>query len=122
MTRLATILVVDDDTELRQLLTMLLAEPGYRVLDAADGYEALRVLTEHQVDLVITDIKMPGLSGFQFARQARLIRPGLHVMYISAYHTAADKSGPRLGLLVQKPFRAEALLEAIDRELKPQDE
>lgn len=82
-TRLHTILLVDDESELRDVLVTILAEPGHTVLMASDGYEALRILVERRVDLLITDVKMPGISGFELARQAKLMRPDLHILYIS---------------------------------------
>lgn len=55
----------------------------YTVLTASTGYEALRVLVERWLDLLITDVVMPGISGFELARQAKLMRPHLHVIYLS---------------------------------------
>src|SRR4051794_36571018 len=56
MMPLRTILLVDDDLELRDVVVAILAEPGYTVLAAADGYEALRILVDRSVDLLITDV------------------------------------------------------------------
>jgi CheY-like chemotaxis protein len=119
MTRSHTILLVDDEPEIREVVVKTLADPRYNVLVASDGYEAIRLLWEHWVDLLITDVRMPGsVDGFQLARQAKLMRPNLHVLYISAYHSAADQSaGPTYGPLLEKPVRPAALLEEIDREL-----
>jgi two-component system NtrC family response regulator len=58
-----TILVVDDDESLRRVTELQLQEAGYRVLTAASGEEALRLMEEQSLPLVITDFKMPGLSG-----------------------------------------------------------
>jgi CheY-like chemotaxis protein len=74
MDRQFTLLLVEDDPEIREATSALLREDGFRVLAADDGYEAIRVLVDHQVDLLFTDIAMPGISGVQLARQAQLMR------------------------------------------------
>jgi DNA-binding response OmpR family regulator len=113
-----TILLVDDDQELREVVLAILAEPGHTVLTASDGYEALRVLVERTVDLLITDVKMPGISGFALARQAKLMRPALHVIYLSGQDSDADRfAGPTYGHLVRKPVRASDLLLEVAREI-----
>jgi CheY-like chemotaxis protein len=117
MMPLRTILLVDDDLELRDVVVAILAEPGYTVLAASDGYEALRILVDRSVDLMITDIKMPGISGFELARQAKLMRPNLHVIYLSGQASGPDRQGPIYGVLIRKPVRAGDLLEVIEREM-----
>jgi CheY-like chemotaxis protein len=114
-----TILVVDDDHDVRETIGKALASDlDVEVLSAADGYEALRIIVEHPVELMITDIRMPGLNGFQLARQAKLIRPRLHVLYLSAYPGGADQNaGPTFGPLMHKPFRAHELVREVAREL-----
>jgi CheY-like chemotaxis protein len=117
MMPLRTILVVDDDPGLRDLAVAFLTEPGCTVLTASDGYEALRVLVERSVDLLITDVKMPGISGYDLARQAKLMRPNLHVIYLSGRVSGPDRTGPIYGTLVSKPIRAGSLLKLIEREM-----
>ena len=113
---LRTILIADDDVELRDVVIAILNERGYTVLTASDGYEALRVLVERSVDLLITDVKMPGISGYELARQAKLMRPNLHVIYLSGRVSGPDRTGPIYGTLVSKPIRAGNLLELIEHE------
>ena len=97
----------------------ILAEPGYTVLAASNGYEAMGILAERVVDLLLTDIKMPGISGFDFARQARLMRPYLHVIYLSGKDIDADLSaGPIYGRVIRKPVRAGDLLREVDDEFR----
>jgi DNA-binding response OmpR family regulator len=117
MTLPRTILIADDDLDLRDLVLAILSEPGYTVLTASDGYEALRVLVERSVDLLITDIKMPGISGFELARQVKLMRPNLHVIYLSGRVSEFDREGPIYGTLVPKPIRAGHLLALVEREM-----
>ena len=77
MTHRSMILFVEDESDLRDLVSEVLSAKGFEVLLASDGYEAVRLLTEHHVDLLLTDIVMPGISGFELARQAKLMRPTL---------------------------------------------
>ena len=117
MMPLPTILLVDDDHDLREVVAAILAEPGYTVLTATDGYEALRILVDRVVDLLITDIQMPGITGFELARQAKLMRPSLHVIYLSGRASKPDRLGPIYGLLLRKPVRGGDLLHMVEREL-----
>jgi CheY-like chemotaxis protein len=68
-----TILLVEDDTEVRDAVAEALVARGFRVLTASDGYQALRLLAECFVHVMFTDIRMPGLSGYELAAQARLV-------------------------------------------------
>jgi DNA-binding response OmpR family regulator len=118
MMPLPTILLVDDDLDLREVVAAILAAPGYTVLAASDGYEALRILVDRDVDLLITDVQMPGISGFELARQAKLMRPRLHVIYISGRTSKPDRLGPIYGVLVRKPVRGRELLTIVEREMR----
>jgi CheY-like chemotaxis protein len=103
--------LVDDESELREVGVAILAEPGHTVLTASDGYEALRILVERPVDLLITDVKMPGISGYELARQAKLMRRNLHIIYISGSQNAVRQTqGPTYGRVLRKPIRAGDLL------------
>jgi two-component system, cell cycle response regulator CpdR len=117
MSRLHTILVADDDPELREIIAETLAEPGYAVLTASDGYEAVRVLADNWVNLLITDIKMPGIDGFELARQAKVMRPSIQVIYISGYSASGKSDGPTYGPVLQKPMRMGDLLAEVNRHL-----
>jgi CheY-like chemotaxis protein len=112
-----TILVVDDDPALLEVVARVLEEPGYTVITVKNGYEAVATLADRHVDLMITDIRMPGLNGLELARQAKLLRPNLHIMYMSGYFSGGDGRGPEYGILLQKPVRADTLLAAIRREI-----
>jgi CheY-like chemotaxis protein len=67
MVRLQTILVVDDESELRKIIVMTLTELGFKVLTASDGYTAIRILADRNVELLLTDIRMPGMNGYELA-------------------------------------------------------
>lgn len=108
-----TILFVEDDALIRDAMLELLRRHGFIALAAQDGYEAIRLLTEHAVDLLLTDIVMPGISGFELARQAKLMRPGLRVLYLTGHAEQAEGRGLRYGKLLQKPMRAAEILAEV---------
>jgi two-component system cell cycle response regulator CpdR len=118
MSRLDTILLADDDPDLRDIIVTTLAEAGYAVLTASDGYDAVRVLADNWVNLLITDVKMPGIDGFELARQAKVMRPNIQVIYLSGFSADGAKSaGPTYGPVMQKPMRMGDLLDAVSRQL-----
>jgi CheY-like chemotaxis protein len=112
-----SVLVVEDNELVRVYAEQQLAALGYRVTVAASGAEALEVLRGPQpVDLLFTDVVMPGMSGPQLAAKARALRPGLPVLYASGYTQNAIVHHGRLdpGLhLVQKPYRRAELARRI---------
>jgi CheY-like chemotaxis protein len=118
----ATIMVVEDEPEIRELVATSLAVEGFQVLCAEDGLDALSQLDTHpEVDLLFTDILMPGdLHGFDLARQARQLRPGIKLLYTSGYALSAAlrRSGPiEEAKLVAKPYRLDQLIIEIRRTL-----
>jgi PAS domain S-box-containing protein len=122
-----TVLLVEDESAVRSLLRRVLVSAGYTVLDAADGAEALRVAAAHggPVDLLLTDVVMPGGGGRQLADALCASRPGLRVLFISGY---TDDAVVRHGVteeevnFLHKPFTAAALAEKVREVLdQPQD-
>jgi CheY-like chemotaxis protein len=103
-----TILVVEDDEALRSYTTEILAELGYRVLAAHDGQSALQMLEKNEVNLLFTDVVMPGgMNGRQLADEAVRRRPGLKVLFTTGYTRNAIVHHGRLDPGVQmigKPF------------------
>jgi DNA-binding response OmpR family regulator len=110
---LETILFVDDDPELRAIVAATLTKPGYAVVTASDAYEAVRILAYNRVSLLITDIKMPGINGFELARQARALRPNIQIIYLSGYPI----DNPHGGAILKKPLRMGDLLAEISGRL-----
>jgi PAS domain S-box-containing protein len=116
--RQETVLVVEDDDDVRAYTVDCLRELGYRVIEAHDGPSALRLL-ERQADpvaLLFTDVVMPGMSGRELAEQARKLQASLRVLYTSGYTRNAIVHGGRLdpGVeMITKPFTFEALAQKV---------
>ena len=108
------ILVVDDDPSVRYMLGRILLDEGYDALEAANGCEALKIASARKVDLVLLDLKMPGLNGQETLQELALLRPGLPVIIMTAY-PGQQGQGPLAGFsaLLQKPLDFPMLLEAI---------
>jgi CheY-like chemotaxis protein len=104
----ATVLFAEDDSSIRQNLAQLLSIQGYRVLTAEDGFEALRLLTQQDIDLLLTDIVMPGLDGVELARKAKALRPDMPIMFLTGYSSRAPEA-IHMGRLLHKPIRAAAI-------------
>src|SRR3989440_2073068 len=116
-----TLLVADDDPGLRESLERTLTREGYRVLLASDGRAALERLQDGAIDLIVTDLKMPGLTGLELLRAAKAIAPDVDVILLTAFGTVEEavkamKDGAYDFLT--KPFRREQLLKLIDKALE----
>jgi CheY-like chemotaxis protein len=113
-----TILLVEDDEDVRDYVQFVLRQAGYRVLAADDGDQGLRVVETHdaEIHLVLSDIVMPGMSGPEMAAQARVRRPELKVLHMSGYpgetFTRHNTVVPGT-LFLQKPFSVETLTQAV---------
>jgi PAS domain S-box-containing protein len=107
----ATILIVDDDPDMRRVLVASLDTLGYRVLEAADGAAGLAVLSEEAPDLMILDFAMPAMNGAEVAKAARERRPDLPIVFVSGYaDTAAIEASASTNMAVlRKPFRVDDL-------------
>jgi CheY-like chemotaxis protein len=113
-----TVLVVEDHEDLRQLLTRGLADLGYRTLEASDGEGALAILSAPgtEVDLVVSDVVMPGMGGFELLRASRRFAPRLAFLLCSGYHDEAHQRwslpDDRVAFLA-KPFEIATLASKI---------
>ncbi|HEV7671472.1 MAG TPA: ATP-binding protein [Thermoanaerobaculia bacterium] len=110
-----TILLVEDEDKVREVLRRILEGRGYRVLVAASGAEAteLAARSAEPIDLLLTDLTMPGLKGTEIATRLSADRPELRVLYMSGYRSGpltAKKEGP---ICLQKPFSAGVLVRAV---------
>jgi PAS domain S-box-containing protein len=119
----ATILVVEDEPAVLDMLRDLFTEAGYRVLAASNGIEAqARFDSGASIDLLVTDVGLPGLNGRQVADAARSMRPHLPVLFMTGYAELAATSGGFLepGMaLIAKPFAIDAMFERVQQMLEP---
>ncbi len=117
------VLLVEDETAVREMASRVLQEYGYGVIEASDGREALGLLerSDGRIRLLVTDVVMPGMDGRELARRAEALCPGLPVLYMSGY---TDDEIVRRGLLeagqpfLQKPFNPETLGGQVARMLQ----
>jgi two-component system response regulator HydG len=120
----ATLLVADDDPGLRESLERTLTREGYRVVLASDGRAALERVQAGGIDLIVTDLRMPGLTGLELLRAAKAIMPDVDVILLTAFGTVEEavkamKDGAYDFLT--KPFRREQLIKLIDKALERRD-
>ena len=109
-----SVLVIDDDPDVRGFMVTSLEEQGYRVREASDGREGLAALESEAADLVVLDFIMPGFSGAEVARHIRSKVPDQAILFVSGYSEteAVKRTAPDAPLLT-KPFRADALQKAV---------
>ena len=117
----ATLLVADDDPGLRESLQRTLTRAGYQVVLASDGRAALERLQAGGLDLVLTDLKMPGLTGREVLRAAKALAPDVDVILLTAFGTVEEAvSAMKDGAydFITKPFRGEQLLKVVAKALE----
>jgi two-component system, NtrC family, sensor kinase len=108
-----TILVVEDDDEVREAICGVLTDAGFGIETAATGLEAIGLIDEMAFDLVVVDIQLPGgLSGLQMARHVRSRHPELKCLFISGGNTPVVID-PRLDDFIGKPFRPSELIGVV---------
>ena len=108
----STVLVIDDDTSLRRVLEFNLQEEGYEVITASSGEEGIRLFTEEHPLLVITDMKMPGMDGFQVLKTIKRQSPDTLVIIITAFgavETAVEAMKQGAYDYITKPFNRDQL-------------
>jgi len=113
-----TVLIAEDEAPVRALASRILRNRGYKVLEAPNGTEALRMSAEYSgtIDLILTDAIMPGISGSTLVSRLEVLRPGIKALYVSGY---TDNSIVHQGILgsnvnfLQKPFTVEGLARKV---------
>lgn len=113
----ARILVVDDDIDVRESMQLVLAMEGFEVVAAESGVSALRLARDHPFDVVVTDLKMPGISGQELLVALRHQNPSLPVIVASAFLT--EEAGTECRLLgargcIRKPFTIDDLVSEVE--------
>jgi signal transduction histidine kinase len=114
----ATVLLVEDETPLRKLISQVLKSAGHRVLEAASGDEAIALSVRHSgpIELLVTDVVMPGMNGPELVAKLRARRPRMTILYMSGYDNdlVDRKTLESTASFLQKPFSPRALLKHID--------
>lgn len=118
MTQTKKILIVDDEQHVRQLLSKVLRKEGYEIYTAADGIEGLQVFQDNNIDVIISDIKMPGMDGIEFLHEVKSQQPDVGFILITAFATTetaidAIKSGAQD--YVTKPFDINEIINAVKK-------
>ena len=119
-----TILVVDDEPEIRKLVGAMVSQFGYNVLTADSGEHAIKVYQNNRelIDLLITDVVAPGMSGPMLADKLTVLQPDLKVLYISGYdntHVVQKYVVEKGHALLAKPFTAEEIQAKVREMLTP---
>lgn len=114
----ATVLVVDDEPHVREIVQLMLRRGGHRTIEAADGREAVETVRERraEIDVVLLDVMMPQMTGHETLPAIRELAPGMPVVFFSGYdreEVAEHLEGPVHTSFLPKPFDHESLLAAI---------
>ena len=118
-----TVLVVDDEEVVRIIMVQVLQDNGYTVMEASNGLEALRIAKEHtgRIDLLLTDVKMPGMNGLELAARLLSNRPEMTVLYVSGHADSTRQIQLQEGQFIiepganflHKPFSPDGLLQKV---------
>jgi DNA-binding NtrC family response regulator len=113
-----TILLAEDEEEVRNLAREILRMEGYTIIEARHGNDALSVAAQHDgpIHMLMTDVVMPQMGGRELVRRLTAVRPGLKVLYVSGYtdeNVLPSGSAGALPAFLQKPFTADGLLRKI---------
>lgn len=114
------VMIVDDDILIRQLLSLILRSAGYSVVEATDGKDAMDKLSEAAIDLVVTDLRMPGMDGMEFTRRIRMNSAYGDlpvIMLTSDFQGYKRLEGEQAGVngWISKPFIPQQLLQTIKK-------
>jgi len=118
----AHILVVDDDANLRELLIDTLNTIGYSADSASDGHEAMRMLQQYRFDLIISDVRMPGLDGIGLLKKVRSHHPDIPVLFITGVESPEVIGRASPDGFLAKPFRISHIEELIEDTLSDEQE
>jgi two-component system chemotaxis response regulator CheY len=118
--RALTVLTVDDSRTMREMVSMTLRGAGFAVVQAEDGVDALKVLRENEVDVIITDLNMPNMDGLQLVKELRA-KPefkGKPILFLTTRRGDEDKAKGRAagatGWIV-KPFDPQRLVQVVNK-------
>jgi len=107
------VLVIDDDEDIRRLLADILTSAGHLVSDASSGTEAVKIFQKDNFDLVLTDLEMPEMSGWEIARSIKKLAPNIMIAMITGWGETIDSAQLQesgIDKIVNKPFRIDQIL------------
>lgn len=113
-----TVLIVDDEEDILRLLEKTLSASGFNVLSSTSAIEALVLLQDNQVSVLITDIRMPGMDGFDLIGQAQEIKPDVPIVVITGYgdyDTAIEALDRGAFYFINKPFNTKTIIDAVSK-------
>lgn len=113
-----TVLVVEDDENVRELIRMALAHTGCRLLLAGSAAEATAAADGHRIDLLLTDVVLPGATGTEVAAALLAENPAMHVIYVTGWQEHVALADVPEGSLVQKPFVLAELARTVTQALE----
>ena len=110
-----TILVCEDDEQLRMLVQLMLIDHGYLVLPAARAEQAVELAEHEAIDILVTDVELPQMSGPELVARLQSTLPALGVLFLSGYPADALPGPPLPGehAFLQKPFSETSLIEKV---------
>lgn len=114
------ILVVDDEKLVRWTIETFLKSWGYEVYSAGDPKEALEIFSKSAIELVITDLKMPGMNGIELAREIKSKNPKVKIILVTGYNTPqVEREAKEVGIshALSKPIKAEVIKNVIEEVL-----
>lgn len=110
------VLLVEDDDDNRELMAEVLASCGYEVVSASSGQDGLKTLSESSIDVVVTDVGMPGMGGLEVAKAAKAIAPTVPVVIVTGWaerEDIASARGKHVDAVLIKPVDPDALTQAV---------
>ncbi len=114
---MSSILVVEDDEKLNKVMCKYLSDQGYTVVSCLDADKAMETLTEQKIDIIVSDIMMKGIDGFEFADSVRRLNKTIPILFVSALDDMYSKrKGFRMGIddYMVKPIELEELLMRVE--------
>jgi CheY-like chemotaxis protein len=116
---MTTILIIEDYADLRNDITEILGYEGYTVISAADGIEGIRLANEENPDVIVSDIMMPGMDGYEVFRRLREDAETSKIPFVFMTGTHAhEKSGAQADAYIKKPFPIDDLITMIEKVIK----